>query len=219
MILRPAPLRFAVSLAALGLLSGCGAMDTVQKLIPHHDVKDEQINLGASPLQTAGVPAVRPSEKPKVLAIASTDINCPPVDVTDDGGALRVGGQDSASVRYQFNIGDTARQCDPAGPGQASIKVGVRGNLVLGQAGSPGTFSAPVHIEIINNADKKPVFSKTYTVQAAADANHPGRFQFVTDPIPVPMPTLQLADLYTINLGFGPGAEKAERPHKRRHRT
>ena len=219
MMLRSSVLRFVASFAALGLLSGCGAMDTVQHLIPHHDVKDEGINLGASPMQTAGVPAKRPSEKPKVLAIASTDINCPTIDVPDGGAALRVGGPDNASVRYQFNIGDTARQCDPAGPGQASIKIGVKGDVVLGQAGSAGTFSAPVHIEIVNNADKKPVFSKTFTVQASTDADHTSRFQLVTDPIVVPMPTLQLADLYTISVGFGPGGEKPERPRKRRHKT
>ena len=78
--------------------------------------------------------------------MASQDINCPDLSVADGGSALRVGGPENASVRYQFNIGDTARQCDPAGPGQASVKIGVAGQVVIGPAGAAGTFNAPVKI-------------------------------------------------------------------------
>ena len=88
----------------------------------------------------------------KVLPVAAQDINCPDVTVADGGAALRVGGPDNASVRYQFNIGDTARQCDPAGPGQAAIKIGVAGEVVMGPAGQAGTFSAPVKITVTQAA-------------------------------------------------------------------
>ena len=209
-------LRFAASVAAAGLLSGCGTVETLQNLVPHHNVNDEQLNLGVNPRQTAGTHATRPGEKPVILAVASTDIDCPLIDVVEGGASLRVGGADNTSVRYQFNIGDTARQCDPAGPGQASIKIGVKGNLVIGAAGSAGTFSAPLRVAIINESDKKPVFSKTYTVQATSNEQQVGQFQFVTDPIVVPMPTLQLANIYTINVGFGSGGEKPEKTRRRR---
>ena len=216
MIVRFPFVRRLPPLLALCLLSGCGAMETVQNLVPHHNVNDEQLNLGANPRKTAGSPPSNPSERPKVLAVASQDINCPPVDVAEDGAALRVGGPDNPSVRYQFNIGDTARQCDPAGPGQVAIKIGVKGDVVVGQAGSAGTLSAPLRIEIINTADKKPVFSKIYNVSVTTDGILPGIFQVVTDPIVVPMPTLQLPNVYEISVGFGSGGGAAKKPQRRR---
>jgi hypothetical protein len=150
-------------------------------------------------------PTARPSDKLKVLPVASQDINCPEVDIADGGAALRVGGPDNPSVRYQFNIGDTARECDPAGPGQAAVKIGVAGEVVIGPAGAPGTFSAPVKITVTQLSDNKPVFSQTYRAEAATDGVKAGQFRVVTDPINLPMPTLQLADLYTITVGFEGG--------------
>jgi hypothetical protein len=217
MTMRPVPLRGFAALAALGLLSGCGSFDAMQNLIPHHQESDEQLNTGVNARKVAGTPGSNPAEKPAVLAVASQDINCPSVDVPEGGAALRVGGADNASVRYQFNIGETARQCDPAGPGQASIKIGVSGEVVVGQAGSAGTFSAPLRVTITSVAGKKAVYSKVVSVQATTDGVRAGQFRFVTDPIPVPMPSLQLADVYTITVGFGSGGgEPKAKPHRRR---
>jgi hypothetical protein len=206
--------RVLLSLAALELLAGCGS---VESFLPHGDPNAATIALGANPPKT-GQPAANPSEKPIVRPVASVDINCPPVDVAQDGAAYRVGGADNASVRYQFNIGDTARECDPAGPGQASIKIGVKGEVVIGPAGSAGTYSVPLRIVITNEADKKEVYSKTFKVEATTDGVTAGAFRIVTDPILVPMPTLQLADLYTISVGFQGGGAVAV-PHRRRRHT
>jgi hypothetical protein len=206
--------RVFLSVAALGLLTGC---DTVQGFLPHGDPNASAIALGANPPKTAQ-PGANPSEKPVVRPVASIDINCPPVDVADDGAAYRVGGADNASVRYQFNIGDTARQCDPAGPGQAALKVGVKGEVVVGPAGSAGTYSVPLKVVVTNEADKKEVFSKTYKVEATTDGVVAGAFRLVTEPILVPMPTLQLANLYSVSVGFEGGrAAAVPKRHKRHH--
>ena len=198
-------------LAPLTLLSGCG----VENYLPHPDPSATPINVGANPRPEAK-PAQNPSEKPIVRPIASTDINCPPVDIAEGGGAVRVGGPENASVRYQFNLGETARECDPAGTGQAAIKVGVAGEVVIGPAGSAGTYSVPLRVTVTNLADKKPLFSKTYQIQATTNGVQAGQFRIVTEPIQVPLTTLQLADIYSITVGFesaGP-APKARR-HKR----
>ena len=137
--------------------------------------------------------------------MASQDINCPEVDIADGGASLRVGGPENASVRYQFNIGDTARQCDPAGPGQAALKIGVAGDVVIGPAGAAGTFSAPVKITVTRQGDNSTVFSQTYRAEATTDGVRAGPFRIVTDPINLPMSTLQLADVYTITVGFEGG--------------
>ena len=162
-------------------------------------------------------PASNPSEKPVVLPVASTDIYCPTVDVAEGGAAARVGGPDNASVRYQFNIGDTARECDPAGPGQATLKIGVSGEVVIGPAGSAGTYSAPLKITVTHLGDKKEVFSKVFNVQATTDGVQTGGFRVVTDPIPLPLTTLQLADEYSITVGFtGAGAGAPPKRHKQK---
>ncbi len=213
--MRPIFFRPLLALAGLGLLSGCG---TVESLMPHYDPATANLNAGASPgprLQSAQLPT-NPAEKPQVLPIASTDINCPGIDIAEGGAAVRVGGAESASVRYQFNISDTARQCDPAGPGEAAIKIGVAGNVVVGPAGSPGTFSAPLKITVTRDSDKKELYSRVYRVEASAGASSSGEFRVVSDPIVVPMPTLQLASIYSVTVGFQGGGGAPPRAHHRR---
>ena len=215
MIIRATLLRIALFSTALGALAGCS---TVDSFFAHRDPNSEALNLGANPRQTAGQPATNPSDKPKVLPVASQDINCPEVTIADAGAALRVGGPDNPSVRYQFNIGDTARECDPAGPSQAALKIGVKGAVVIGPAGSPGTFNAPLKITVTRDSDKTDVFSQTYRVEASTDGVTAGAFRVVTDPIMLPMSTLQLADVYSISVGFegGTGAPSPTRHKKKR---
>jgi hypothetical protein len=202
-LLRIALLSTALALAGCGTVSSVG--DSVGGFFSHQNPNVQSLNAGVDPRQVAGKPARNASEKMKVLPVASQDINCPEVDIAAGGAALRVGGPDNPSVRYQFNIGDTARECDPAGPGQAALKIGVAGEVVIGPAGAAGTFSAPLKITVTKQGDDKPVFSQTYRVEATTDGVSAGQFRIVTDPISLPMPTLQLADLYSISVGFEGG--------------
>jgi hypothetical protein len=221
MIVRATHVRIALFSTALGVLAGCSTVgsvgDSVGGFFSHQDPNAATVNAGANPRPVAGQPATNPSDKPKVLPVASQDINCPEVDIDDNGAALRVGGPDNASVRYQFNIVDTARQCDPAGPSQAGLKIGVKGDVVIGPAGAAGTFSAPLKIKVTRNSDKTDVFAQTYQVEATTDGVTAGAFRVVTDPIMLPMSTLQLADVYSISVGFegGTGGPPPTR-HKRK---
>ncbi|HEX9168201.1 MAG TPA: hypothetical protein VF886_04635, partial [Roseiarcus sp.] len=224
MYARAALVRIALFSTVLGALTGCdtvgGAVGSVGSSVgdffSHQDPNAAALNAGANPRPVAGKPATNPSDKPKVLPVASQDINCPEVQIASGGAALRVGGPDNASVRYQFNIGDTARQCDPAGPSQAALKVGVKGAVVIGPAGSAGTFSAPLKISVTRESDKTDVFSQTYQVEATTDGVAAGAFRVVTDPIMLPMSTLQLADVYSITVGFEGGTNKPS-PTPTRH--
>lgn len=195
--------------AALGVLAGCSTVGSVGSSVggffSHPDPNNLTLNQGANPRKVSGTLARSPSDKPKVLPVASQDINCPEVDIADGGASLRVGGPDNPSVRYQFNIGDTARECDPGGPGLAALKIGVAGDVVIGPAGAAGTFSAPLKITVSRIGDNSPVFSQTFRVEAASDGVTAGKFRIVTDPISLPMQTLQLADVYTITVGFEGG--------------
>jgi hypothetical protein len=211
--------RLSVAVASLGLLAGCSSVDTLGSNLSGFVYHGDPVsNLGEVRNQSGTLPS-NPAEKPTVLPVSSIDINCPDVTISEGGSAYRVGGAENSSVRYQFNIGETARQCDPAGPGQASIKVGVSGNLVIGQAGAPGTFSVPLKVTVTDDVTHKPISSQTYKVEATADAMSTGQFRMVANPVVVPMPTLQLSNLYSITVGFEGGNNPdagATRPHKRK---
>ena len=214
MSVRAVPLRLLPPLMA-ALLTGCGS---VTSFFGSSAQNSTQVNVGANPPLVAR-PAANPSEKPKVLPVASQDIACPVVEIAEGGSALRAGGPDNASVRYQFTIGDTARQCDPAGPQQATLRIGVSGELAIGPAGSAGTFSAPLKIVVTHASDKKEVFSQTYKVEATSDGIAAGRFRIVTEPIILALTTLQLADVYSISVGFEGGSANPSTPRRQRRKT
>jgi hypothetical protein len=207
--------RIALLSLVLAALAGCSS---VGDLFARKDPNAEGINFGVNPRQTSGTLSSNPSDKPTVLPVAAQDINCPSVDIAPGGAALRVGGADNASVRYQFNIGDTARQCDPGGPLQASLRIGVAGQVVgqvvVGPAGAAGTYTAPLKITVTRDADKKEMYSQVFNVAATTDGVATGAYRLVTDPILLPMPTLQLADLYSITVGFEGGTAPAEPKHR-----
>jgi hypothetical protein len=75
---------------------------------------------------------------------------------------------------------------------------------------------------VTRQGDNSPVFSQTYRVQATTDGVSAGTFRIVTDPISLPMQTLQLADVYTITVGFegGTGGPSPTRHnHKKKTKT
>jgi hypothetical protein len=224
--------RRLLTAAALAAASLCSACSTIQSLVPS-EAKGDQPYVGPS-VQTLGVSRSSPSlaahegdEPVKVLPLSAEDLECPTVDVADGHAYLRVGGPDNEHVRYQFNIGDIARQCDPVGVqtvvrsgAQATIKIGIRGDAILGPAGTPGTYSAPLRIAIQHSSDHKVVFSKVYKVEATTGTSQDGTFQLVTDPIPVTMYRPQLAGDYDITIGFEGGSGDGPRPkHRRKPRT
>jgi hypothetical protein len=215
MIARATLVRIALLSTALAALTGCdtvggavsSAGSSVGGFFSHSDPNAASVNLGATPnsKQVVVQPTAHPTDRLRLLPVAAQDINCPDVTVADGGASLRVGGPENSSVRYQFSINDTARQCDPAGAGQAGVKIGVSGQVVIGPAGAAGTFSAPVRITVTQVGADKPVFSQTYRAEATTDGVRAGQFRIVTDSINLPMPTLQLADLYSITVGFEGG--------------
>lgn len=68
---------------------------------------------------------------------------CPEVIISDGGAAIRAqAGQDSSGLRYQISITNVARQCTATGNGSFTLKVGVEGRVLLGPAGSSGSYGA-----------------------------------------------------------------------------
>jgi hypothetical protein len=142
-------------------------------------------------------------------------ILCPEIQILDGTSADRIYApgtdQSNLAVRYQFSIQDVARDCQVSG-GQVAMKVGVAGRILLGPAGSPGTYPAPIRVAIINIADGTPVISKLYQVPTGvADGQTEAPFTLVTDPLSVPAID-HFAQNYTIKVGFDSAGNGKKQP-------
>ncbi len=156
------------------------------------------------------------SEKIVRLPATAAELDCPEVDIFDGGATARVGGADSQSVRYQFDINDVARQCDPQG-NQFALKIGVAGRLLIGPAGSPGAYTSSLRITVKHEPDGKPLYQKTLSVAANTGSEVQAPFRIVTDPILLPLTRAHLDDDYSISVGLGAGSSKVTtRKHTRR---
>jgi hypothetical protein len=198
-------LRLVLVLGAAGL---CGACSSMENLVP-------SAWTAKAPHADDNRP-VGESDKVVRLPMSAEDLNCPSVDIEEGGASLRVGGAENASVRYQFDIGQTARECEPQGD-KFSLKVGVSGHLLIGPAGSPGAFSAPLRVTVRRESDQKPAFVKVYKVEANTAGAAQAAFDFVTEPIVLPMTQTDLDEVYSIIVGFDNGhAAPVKPPRKRR---
>lgn len=136
-------------------------------------------------------------------------LDCPEVQVPSGESSLRVGGEGSTSVRYQFSVGEVARECAVVG-NQLTIKVGVKGRLLIGPAGSAGSYSAPLRIGIRKTLGEQIVVSKVFNVGGTIAPGAPGAdFTIVTEPLAVPFTTQHAADDYEVVVGFGKDGKAA----------
>ena len=196
------------------VLSGCAA---TEKLIPSSDSVSATFGnlLAFNTTHPGPVPsAARPGEEP---------LRCPALEVLDGTSSYRTYAgtdQSNGNVRYQFSMGDVARDCTRSG-NDILMKVGVEGRVLLGPAGSPGSFTVPVRIAVRRDSDQKPAAAKLYQVPATIAAGETaGSFTLVTDPVAVPFVSTHADDDYTILVGFDsatkPAAEaaaKGRHPH------
>lgn len=192
-----------LALAALGAtLAGCssGASDMAANLLA--------FNTPTAPAAPAG--GVNPNA-PRI-------VSCPSIETLDGEGSYRVGGPASASVRHQYSMAEAVRECTLNG-GQIGLRVGVEGLVLLGPAGSPGSFSVPIRVSVRNERDQKIVASKTYRTSASVPSgDSQGSFRIVSDTLTVPFVSEDAGDDYTIIVSFdrGAGQHTAAKSKKRR---
>jgi hypothetical protein len=122
--------------------------------------------------------------KPSEPIKPDDDLQCPPVTVK--GAVVRQGGADSSSVRNQLAINDVARECTNAQAGGGfTLKVGVQGRVVLGPAGTPGTYAATLRIQVRRSGNI--VANRSVRVAATVGAGQGGaEFVHVEEGILVP---------------------------------
>ena len=144
-----------------------------------------------------------------VAAAAGQRIDCPIVQIEPGASSFRAASGDSAAgVRYQISITDVARECARQGD-QLAIRVGIETNLVLGPAGSPGSYTAPLRVSVKKQLNEAVVASKTYRVGGSVGAAGPAQFSMVADPLLVPFIGDDVAQEYEVVLAFGEGGPLA----------
>jgi hypothetical protein len=112
----------------------------------------------------------------------------------------------SANLRYQYALDDTARECTLEGD-QLAIKIGIAGKVLLGPAGSPGSFSVPVRMAVLREHDNQPIVSKLYRAAVTVAAGETrADFTVVSEPLRVPFIQDHAEDDYTIRVGIDEGA-------------
>ncbi len=148
---------------------------------------------------------------------ATARIECPVVQVEPGMSAFRVGGAESSSVRYQISIGDVARECSQSG-GQLLIRVGVETRTVIGPAGGPGSYTAPLTIAVRRTGDETVLASKTYQVGGAVSGSGNAINALIADPLAVPFINERAADDYEVVLSMGKGGGEVRDRRRNRHR-
>jgi hypothetical protein len=207
-------IRFA---AILFFGGSCAACSTIESVVPSSSTLASLVSFNHS----SSEPADQPGAGVQTAAIDTgpKEVNCPQIEVQDGTSAMRIGGDANSSVRYQFDITETARECKVEGA-QFAIKVGVAGRLLIGPAGSGGAYSAPLRVVVRDDNTQKPVISKLYKVDANATTatNLQAPFQFVTEPLMLPYKDRFADQDYTVLVGFDTGhAAPVEKRARRRH--
>jgi hypothetical protein len=191
--------RFVFVATLAGLCGACGGLGSFEP-----SSLSNVISFGAPEAPAAGLG--EPGE-----------IDCPQVEVQDGTAAVRIGGQTNDSVRYQFDIGNTARECHVQG-NQFGVKVGVAGHLLIGPAGTPGAYSAQLRVVIRRDSDQKPEVSKVYKIDANTAGGNQALFQLVTEPLLLPYVHKEADQDYTILVGFDTGhVAEVKKPRPKKH--
>ena len=109
------------------------------------------------------------------------------------------------NLRHQYSLNDTARECTLEGD-QLAIKIGVAGKVLLGPAGSPGSFNVPVRMAVLSERNNEPITSKLYHAAVTVAAGETeADFTIVSEPLRVPFIQDHAEDDYTIKVGIDEG--------------
>jgi hypothetical protein len=207
---------FMMPLLVVGLLGGCSSRtaspDAAAPSSSYSSIFGRLLSFNkATPTADA---APQTAAAPK----REEEIDCPEISVQDGTSAVRIyaGAQQSNdNVRYQFSLGELARECRAEGK-DLKIKVGISGLVLMGPAGASGNFVVPVRVVVRHDADQKPMVSELYNIDASLKAGESQTsFVYVTPILTVPHTRPDEDQVYTIFIGFDTAA-KAEKSVKSR---
>lgn len=137
---------------------------------------------------------------------------CPTVDVPEGGAALRNppgATGTAASLRSQTTLGRIARECTRLQDGAIRVKVGIEGHVLLGPAGAPGRFDAPLTIALKSAGKVIVTRSRRVSVSVPPGAAQ-GLFSVIEDDLVVPAAATGSYDI-EVRLGGEPRHAPARR--------
>jgi hypothetical protein len=203
-----------VALAALG---GCGGGGATFLSGVYGSAAQEQ---APNPNITPGVNGVTvtstESAKPVVIPV-DPDEECPVINVPAgmSSYASYAGAASPENVRYQLVLSNFARECTLVSGTSIGIKIGIEGRVLIGEKGSPGTYSAPLTINV-RDRDNNSVYTKTVQVSASVPpGDSQGVFKVIDSGILLPLSLAKPVRYYEIQIGFG-GSKAAVAARKKR---
>jgi hypothetical protein len=138
------------------------------------------------------------------------ELECPTVDISDGGAALRLGGAESASVRQQITLNQIARECSANG-NILNVKVGAQGLVLLGPSGSAGTTG--INVKFVARRGDTIVSSSVQRVNVTIPSGQTqAAFTVIAQDLKIPAPT----DNVKIEVGLDSGGGSAPAKRKRR---
>jgi hypothetical protein len=197
-----------IMLAAV--LAGCssGIVDSGPSASGSSSFRERMANLfNRTPANEAAQP---------LASTADPDWDCPTVDIRTGASTLRVNAgreETTETLRYQASIARVARECAVAGP-TMTIKVGVQGRVIMGQAGGPGQMEIPLRYALVREGpEPRTILTKLHRFPVTvAEANTP--FLHVEEDISFTIPRRGDLENYIVYVGFDPAAPK-EAPAKK----
>lgn len=163
------------------------------------------------------LPFSSPRDRNAPPAGATRTTDCPIVQIEPGMSAVRVGGADSSSVRYQIAIGDVARDCIVEN-GQVLTRVGVETRVIIGPAGSPGTYTATLRVSLRKTRDEQVLASKTYRVGGAVGSSGTALTSLVAEPLGAPYINDYPSEDYEIVLAISQGGGEPTKAKRRKRR-
>ncbi|MGH6812117.1 MAG: hypothetical protein ACREDM_07145 [Methylocella sp.] len=201
----PVPIAQSILAAsALLALAGCG---------DHLGTFDTPQTRGGDSQVLAMLLGFKSNNAPAAPGTEVRHIFCPEVLILEGTAASQAYAgtpPSNENLRYQYSLTDTARECTLEGD-QLAIKIGVAGRVLLGPAGSPGSFSVPVRMAVLREQNNEPITSKLYRATVTVPASDTqADFTIVSEPLRVPFIQDHAEDDYTIKVGIdeGAGADK-----------
>lgn len=141
-------------------------------------------------------------------------ISCPQIFIREEATSNRIyagSPATSENLRYQSALTDTARECALEGDA-LTIKIGAVGNVLLGPAGSAGTFTVPIRMSILRKKDDEPVVSKLYRAEVTIPQGQTeAEYTIISEPLRVPFVHEHTDEDYTIKIGIAEGAEPGQK--------
>jgi hypothetical protein len=144
-------------------------------------------------------------------------IDCPNVEVREGAATYAVNASDddqsALTLRYQATFGEKARECH-VNAGILTIKVGVRGRVILGPAGVPGNVTVPLRYALVQEGvEPKTIWTRFYAVPVNVSPGETNvQFSHVMQDIAVPVPKSSDLDAYVVYIGFDPNGLEQPKP-------